>query len=411
MIPNKDKQFYQFCAYGFLKNLRFFDPFILLFFLSKGFDYFDIGILYAIREIGFVLTEIPSGIFADAFGRKKSLIISYIAYLLSFLTFYFAQSFALIAVAMLIFSFGESFRSGTHKALIFAYLEHKNWIKHKTDYYGHTRACSQMGSAFSAAIAAGIVILNANLEIIFLFSTIPYLFGLINLTLYPNYLDKINSNDSFNVLIQNAFRLTLESWQAFKQKNLVLAALNLSIYSAYYKAVKDYFQVLILGFSMGIVFLPAFSSDQQNALFIGIAYTFLFLLSSVASKNSSKFNSLFSSDIKALNSSILLGIMAGALAGTFVFLNLNFIAILLFFGIYIIENLRKPIGISKIIDYSSERINATVLSVVSQVQAGITALLALFIGFVADLYSVDLALILSAVLLLLFAPVYWLKKQ
>ncbi len=410
MIPNKDKQFYQFCAYGFLKNLRFFDPFILLFFLSKGFDYLDIGVFYAIREIGFVLTEIPSGIFADAFGRKKSLIISYVAYLLSFLTFYFAQSFVLIASAMLIFSFGESFRSGTHKALIFAYLEHKQWIKHKTDYYGHTRACSQMGSAFSAAIAAVIVILNANLEIIFLFSTIPYLFGLINLALYPSYLDKTNNDDSLKILIQNALRLTKESWLAFKQKQLVLAALNLSVYSAYYKAVKDYFQVLILGFSTGIVLVPVFNSDQQNALFIGIAYTFLFLLSSFASKNSSKFNLLFSSDKKALNSSLIFGIMAGALAGALVFLNLNLVAVLLFFGIYIIENLRKPIGISKIIDYSSERINATVLSVVSQLQAGITALLALFIGFVADLYSVYLALILTTVLLLLFAPIYWLRK-
>ncbi len=30
---NKDLQFYKFCAYGFLKNLRFFEPFLMLFFL------------------------------------------------------------------------------------------------------------------------------------------------------------------------------------------------------------------------------------------------------------------------------------------------------------------------------------------------------------------------------------------
>ena len=71
MTTFKNRQFYQFCAYGFLKNLRFFDPFLLLFFLSRGFDYFDIGMLYAIRETGFIITEIPSGIFADTFGRKR----------------------------------------------------------------------------------------------------------------------------------------------------------------------------------------------------------------------------------------------------------------------------------------------------------------------------------------------------
>ncbi|MFH0999384.1 MAG: MFS transporter, partial [Bacteroidota bacterium] len=208
MIPAKNKQFYQFCAYGFLKNLRFFDPFLLLFFLSKGFSYIDIGLLYAVREIGFVLTEIPSGIFADAFGRKKSLIFSYIAYLVSFLAFYLSDSFLPVAFAMLLFSLGESFRSGTHKAMIFSYLEHNNWTKYKTDYYGNTRACSQMGSAVSAALAAIIVILSPKLELIFLFSIIPYLFGLINLALYPNYIDKINKQQSIKDLLKESLKLT-----------------------------------------------------------------------------------------------------------------------------------------------------------------------------------------------------------
>ena len=410
MVPVKNKQFYQFCAYGFLKNLRFFDPFLLLFFLSKGFNYFDIGILYAIREIGFVLTEIPSGIFADAFGRKKSLIISYIAYLISFLTFYFAPSFFIVAIAMLIFSFGESFRSGTHKALIFTYLEHKNWIQHKTDYYGNTRACSQLGSALSASIAAGIVILNANLEIIFLFSTIPYLFGLINLALYPNYLDQNMHKGSFSELSKKALELTKKSLQAFKQKQMVLAIFNLSFYSAYYKSVKDYFQVIILSFSVGLAFIPNYNSDQQNAVFIGVAYTILYLLSSVASRNSLRFQSLFTSDKGALNHSLIIGVLIGGVAGLFMLSDLKLAAVLLFFGIYIIENLRKPIGISRVVDYSNEQINATVLSVSSQIQAAISAVLSLFVGFMADMYSVGMALICASLLLLLVFPLYWLKK-
>ena len=410
MVPVKNKQFYQFCAYGFLKNLRFFDPFLLLFFLSKGFNYFDIGILYAIREIGFVLTEIPSGIFADAFGRKKSLIISYIAYLISFLTFYFAPSFFIVAIAMLIFSFGESFRSGTHKALIFTYLNHKNWIQHKTDYYGNTRACSQLGSALSASIAAGIVILNANLEIIFLFSTIPYLFGLINLALYPNYLDQNMHKGSFSELSKKALELTKKSLQAFKQKQMVLAIFNLSFYSAYYKSVKDYFQVIILSFSVGLAFIPNYNSDQQNAVFIGVAYTILYLLSSVASRNSLRFQSLFTSDKGALNHSLIIGVLIGGVAGLFMLSDLKLAAVLLFFGIYIIENLRKPIGISRVVDYSNEQINATVLSVSSQIQAAISAVLSLFVGFMADMYSVGMALICTSLLLLLVFPLYWLKK-
>ncbi len=47
----KDRQYYKFCFYGFLKNLRFFEAFLLLFFLESGLTFLQIGWLYAVREI------------------------------------------------------------------------------------------------------------------------------------------------------------------------------------------------------------------------------------------------------------------------------------------------------------------------------------------------------------------------
>ncbi|MBN2235913.1 MAG: MFS transporter [Bacteroidales bacterium] len=411
MIPKRDLQYYQFCAYGFLKNLRFFDPFLLLFFLSKGFSYFEIGQLYAVREIGFFITEIPSGILADAIGRKKSLVFSYLAYLLSFIAFYFASSFFLLAAAMLLFSFGESFRSGTHKALIFAYLEQNNWTSHKTAYYGNTRACSQLGSAFSAAIAAFIVIFDAHLENIFIYSTFPYVLGLINISLYPASLDKIQGQKSLALEFKNAIDLSLESFRYLKQKPLFKAVLNTAVYSAYYKASKDYLQVLILGFSATSFLIPSFNLDQRNAFFIGVSYTLLFLLSSIASKNSARFLKLFRKENSALNDSLLIGIGFGAIAGGFLFMQFKMAAILLFFVIYLIENLRKPIGISRVVEFSNQRINATVLSVSSQLQAIIAAVLALVLGFMSDQYSVGIALFVCSLLLISAAPLFWLKNK
>lgn len=62
----RNKQYVKFCAYGFLKNLRFFDAFLLLFFLENGTSYSQIGILYAAREIVINVFEIPSGIIAPS---------------------------------------------------------------------------------------------------------------------------------------------------------------------------------------------------------------------------------------------------------------------------------------------------------------------------------------------------------
>ena len=89
MIPERDRhmasrfvknlQYYKFCMYGFLKNLRFFEPFLILFFVEQGLSFLQIGTLYAIREIATNLLEIPTGIIADALGRRRTLIRSLIA--------------------------------------------------------------------------------------------------------------------------------------------------------------------------------------------------------------------------------------------------------------------------------------------------------------------------------------------
>ena len=67
----KDLQFYKFSLYGFLKNLRFFEPFLYLFFLEKGLNFLQIGTLITIREITRNVLEIPAGVLADSFGRRR----------------------------------------------------------------------------------------------------------------------------------------------------------------------------------------------------------------------------------------------------------------------------------------------------------------------------------------------------
>jgi len=85
---HRDLQYYKFCTYGFLKNLRFFEPFLILFFVEKGLTYFQIGTLYAVREVSTNILEVPTGIIADSFGRRRTMIYSFISYIFSFLIFF-----------------------------------------------------------------------------------------------------------------------------------------------------------------------------------------------------------------------------------------------------------------------------------------------------------------------------------
>lgn len=97
----KNTQYIKFCAYGFLRNLRFFEAFLVLFLLEKGLSYTEIGILYASREITINLCEIPSGIIADTYGRKTALAGALFLYIISFIVFYFSNIFWLFWVAFI----------------------------------------------------------------------------------------------------------------------------------------------------------------------------------------------------------------------------------------------------------------------------------------------------------------------
>ncbi|MCD4683390.1 MAG: MFS transporter, partial [Bacteroidales bacterium] len=109
---NKDIQYYKFCLYGFLKNLRFFEPFLILFFLENNLNFLQIGVLYSVREITRNILEIPAGIISDSLGRKKTMIFSFGFYIVSFITFYMAGSYSILIFAMIIYSLGDAFRTG-----------------------------------------------------------------------------------------------------------------------------------------------------------------------------------------------------------------------------------------------------------------------------------------------------------
>ena len=86
-----------------------------------------------------------------------------------------------------------------------------------------------------------------------------------------------------------------------------------------------------------------------------------------------------------------------------------FISIVFFIFIIIVENLRKPIGVSNVSNLFDRKIYATALSVDSQIKTIVAALSAIFIGFFADKYGIGIALIIISVVLLIGFPLYFVR--
>jgi len=394
----KDRQYFKFCLYGFLKNLRFFEAFFILFLIQKGLSFTQIGTLYAVREITINIFEIPSGIIADTFGRKTALAGSFLIYIVSFILFYSASNFGLFFAAFVFYGIGDAFRTGTHKGMIMHYLKINNWSHQKINYYGHTRSWSQMGSAFSALLAGFLVFFSGDYQYIFLFSIIPYVLNFILILSYPNAINKMPNKDVRKK--DKDLKFIVKSMFTVLKNPKVLKIINTtSIHTAYLKAVKDYIQPLML---YVIAMMPLFYQldiKKKNGLMIGLIYFIIYLLTSNASKFASKMAAKNNQNIAY--KTLLFGFGFGLFSGLFFYNKLWFLALIAFVGIYIIENIRKPILTGFIAEEVPNDILTSVISVQSQLKTIMTAILAFVFGVCADYLGIGMAFIIISLSLIL----------
>ena len=396
----KNRQYFKFCVYGFLKNLRFFDAFFILFLVEKGLPFTQIGILYAVREIISNIFEIPSGIIADTYGRKIALIGSFFVYIISFSVFYFSNDFWLFLIAFILYGIGEAFRSGTHKGMIMDYLKLNHWEGQKINYYGHTRSWSQKGSAISALVAGLIVFYSGTYQNIFLYSIIPYLLNLLLIISYPKDLNR--SFEQINPKSSPGIGLTIKSFfKTIKQPNVLKIINTSAIHTAYLRAVKDYIQLLMVNVALIIPIMLNFEAEKKNGIVIGVIYFFIYLATSRASQLSSKVATKSKQNISYIT--LLFGLILGIICGVFYIYGLWIISIIAFAGIYIVENIRKPILTGFIADQVPNIILTSVISAQSLLRTIITAILALVFGLLADNFGIGVSFVAVSLFLALSA--------
>ncbi|MBR8537626.1 MFS transporter [Carboxylicivirga sediminis] len=408
----KDKQYYKFCFYGFFKNLRLFDPFLLLYFVDEGISYSQIGILYAFREVIINLFEIISGVIADVVGRKNAMIAAFVSYIVSFLLFYSFSGFTGFLLAFFFYGIGDSFRTGTHKAMINAYLLRNNWQDEKVRYYGRTRSWSQRGSAISSLLSAFLLFYTGRYDFLFLLTAVPYVFDLVLLSSYPSYLNGAKGMSKSGLWLKVKAHF-IEVVVAMKKLSSVRVVILTSSFTGYYKAVKDYIQIIITGLAAKFIIIPHVNNEQHIAIYIGLTYFALFMLNSVASRNAYKIEQMSATLRIGLINLQRSGYLLGVVASLFFVFDYPLVALLAFASIFIVQNLRRPLAVNYITKQFDEKMMASIMSVESQSETLISALLALLLGILVDLSGVGWGIgVLSVLLLVLsvFAGTFKVKN-
>ena len=373
----------KFSTYGFLKNLSFFEPLILLYFtISKGLSYTEFGFLIGIREVSIYLLEVPTGILADVTGRRRVMMLCFTAYIAAFVIFTFAENFWIFAFGMFLFAVGEALRSGTHKSMIMTHLDLEGLSEQKVHYYGFTRSVSRLGSALSALMIGVFAFLGGDYSIVFPATMVPYTLALFLMMTYPPELD---GRVEHQAVWQQMWDHTIESFKSlFRVAGLGRMVLNASVFDSFFRVGKDYLQPVIESAAIALPVLLSAGEQERTFLLVGVVYFLAYMNSFIASRLSGRFVDHVRDLGVALNWLFWGFAAVFIVAGLFFRKNMPLPAILVLFAIYTLYNLRQP----AVVGFVSERIpgrqRATVLSMQSQLRALSAAVVAPVLGLIAD---------------------------
>jgi len=373
----------RFALYGFLKNQRYFEPFIILFFLQRGLSFTEIGFLIAIRELCINLMEVPSGAVADLFGRRKSMMLSFAAYIASFVVFGFARLYWQFVIAMFLFAVGEAFRTGTHKAMIFTWLRNQDRLDEKTKVYGYTRSWSKIGSAVSTVVAVAIVFALKDYSWVFWLAVVPYALGLINFLGYPSTLE---GSPATRVCVSSVGR---HLWTCARNtvaipslRRLVLESMT---FEGVFKAFEDYLQPVVRNAALLLPVLVGLAAERRTALLIGAVYVVLYLGSAIASRKAHVWTTRAGSDERGIRALWVLAAVAYVSLIPLLYYELYYVAIAGFVLLGLAQNVWRPIQVSRFEGFAGEREGATVLSIESQAKSLSTMVVAPVLGATVDL--------------------------
>lgn len=141
---------------------------IWVFFLGtvKGFSLFEIGLFEGLFHFSSIIMEVPTGIYADVFGRRNSRIISIIVYILYVVIILTSNNFYLIGFGFFLCGLSYTFESGSGEALIFDSLKEIGEERNYKKIAGNKEIIYQLSSSVALLIGGYLALRSFNITFI-----------------------------------------------------------------------------------------------------------------------------------------------------------------------------------------------------------------------------------------------------
>ncbi|MHA1511664.1 MAG: MFS transporter [Promethearchaeota archaeon] len=147
----------------FFRNLWISMPVGIIYFQDRGLSFFEMGVLEAIVSGIIFLTDIPSGAFADIFGRKLSTGLGLLLWGLSLILTGAFSTFNGYVITVILMGLGDSFISGAINALFYDSLKQMNKEQDYLKYTGKREVITAVSIIIATILGAFLYGINITL--------------------------------------------------------------------------------------------------------------------------------------------------------------------------------------------------------------------------------------------------------
>lgn len=375
-----------------IKALRWFMlimPVLILFFQDNGLSMKEILILQSIFSIAIIIFEIPSGYFSDVIGRKITIIIACILGFAAFLIYSFAYTFTEFLIAEIILGFSSSFLSGTDSAMLYDTLAQ---MKEEANYKKLEGRLLSIGN-FSESIASLLAGFVASISLrtpFFIETGLMFLTIIVAITLIEPKRRRFKSPEGNIKGIIKIIKYSLHQHQEIKW---------LIIYSGF-----------ITASTLTMVFFiqPYFQLVKLPLIYFGIVWAIFNITVGIFSLYAHKYE-LKLGRKKSLISLIIFPFLAYLLLA----ITKSLWSLIFILPFYFTRAMAYPILKDYVNKLVPSEMRATVLSVKNLVSRAIFAIIGPMIGWLTDVYSLQLALATSGIIFFVLAggSIIFLKKH
>lgn len=349
-------------------------PIIVLFYEDHGLGLQDVFILKSVYSVAAVALEIPSGYLADVWGRRKCLILGCILFFFGYLCYSFTSTFVAFVMAEILLGTGQTLVNGADSALLYdttvQYKKENLYLRYEGRITMIGNFAEALAGIFGGLLAAYSLRYPFYAQAVIAFSGIPAAFAL----------QELNIKSKVQSPAHEIMRII--KYSLVTNKKLC--------YNIMYSGI-----IGAATLTMAWFVQPYLMYMKTPTSWFGVIWTVLNLTVGIAALYSDRVDRYFGP--KKMGILILTFVAGGYVALAF---NLTYVGLPILLVFYVIRGFATPILKGYINQMTFSEMRATVLSIRNFIIRLMFAAIAPFIGWLNDMYSLRIALLSSAAIIL-----------